>query len=454
MRAGAWIWAGLLMSVPLMGQDFGKVDEYLTAWANTGQYSGSVLIAKDGNVLLRKGYGMADRELNVPNSPEMIYRIGSISKTFTAFAILQLEERGKLKVEDPVVKYIPEMPEAWQKITIEHLLTHTSGLPNIMNAAAIHKTDDPLRIEKALQELGAEPLVSAPGEKFAYSNSGYVVLGRIIEKVSGMTCEQYLDANILRPARLQNTDYDHSAVILKNRVHGYVFRGDHMLNSSMGDMGEASSAGGMHSTPDDLYQFDQALNGDGLFTRTLLEKAWKPRVKYVAPPPFDTDGMYCYGWMSGEDYGHPYLNHGGWVEGFITQYWRYPQDKMTVILTSNVEGPYVINIQKGLVAALFGKPFQMPVAHKAVDLPRATLERYAGMYHTNLGFELAIFMEEGHLMAQGTNQPKFQMQAQSETEFFFAAVDTLVRFNVSPQGEVQSMTIHLNGKDSTAPKVK
>src|SRR5690349_19539066 len=113
MRAGACLLAGMLLSVALMAQDTAQVDELLEAWANTGQYSGSVLIAKDGKVLLRKGYGMADRELNVPNSPEMIYRIGSITKTFTALAVLQLEERGKLKVDDPVVKYVPEMPQAW-----------------------------------------------------------------------------------------------------------------------------------------------------------------------------------------------------------------------------------------------------------------------------------------------------------------------------------------------------
>ena len=216
----------------------------------------------------------------------------------------------------------------------------------------------------------------------------------------------------------------------------------------------SDSAGGMHSTPDDLYQFDQVLNNDTVFSRALLEKAWRPRVKVVMPPPFDVDAMYGYGWMLAETYGQPYLNHGGWVEGFITQYWRFPQDKMTVILASNVEAPHVLNIQKGLIAALFDQPFQMPINRKAIEIPRATLERYTGNYHTPLGFDLAIFLSDGHLMAQGTNQPAFQMQPESETDFFFAAVDTTLHFDLSPQGEASAIKIHINGQDFLAPKIK
>ena len=163
-----------------------QADEYLSAWSKQGRFSGTVLIAKDGKVVLRKSYGMANLELGVPNTPEMIYRIGSITKSFTALAIVQLEAHKKLSVQDPVVKYVPEVPKAWQSITIQQLLTHVSGIPDFTRTAAYGKGEDPLRIEHAIEELAAQPLVSAPGEKFAYSNSGYILLGLVIEKVSGV----------------------------------------------------------------------------------------------------------------------------------------------------------------------------------------------------------------------------------------------------------------------------
>ena len=218
-----------------------------------------MLIAKDGKVLLRKSYGMANLELGVPNSPEMIYRIGSITKSFTALAILQLEAQKKLNLQDPAVKYVSEVPKVWQQITIQQLLTHVSGIPDFTRTAAYGKVDDPLRIEHAMQELAAQPLVSAPGEKFAYSNSGYILLGRVIEKVSGVSYEQYITDNVIKPAGLENTAYDHVRPLLKNRATGYVFDGDHLVNAGMDDMSGTHSAGALHSTVDDLYKFDQAL---------------------------------------------------------------------------------------------------------------------------------------------------------------------------------------------------
>jgi CubicO group peptidase (beta-lactamase class C family) len=171
---------------------------------------------RDG--FLRKSYGMANLELGVPNTPEMIYRIGSITKSFTALAIVQLEAQKKLNVTDPVVKYLPGVPKAWQQITIQQLLTHVSGIPNFTSTAAYVKAEDPLRIDHAVQEMAAQPLDSVPGEKFAYSNSGYNLLGRVIEKISGVTYEHYVTDNIIKPAGLENTAYDHVRPIVKNRA--------------------------------------------------------------------------------------------------------------------------------------------------------------------------------------------------------------------------------------------
>ena len=437
-----------LVSAAAFGQDIAtKADEYLSAWTKQGRFSGTVLIAKDGKVILRKGYGMANLELGVPNSPEMIYRIGSITKSFTALAILQLQAQKKLSVTDPIAKYVPEVPQKWQQITLQQLLTHVSGIPDFTRATAYAKAEDPLRIEHAMQELAAQPLMSSPGEKFAYSNSGYILLGRLVEKVSGVSYEQYITDNILKPAGLENTAYDHVRPILKNRASGYVFDGDHLVNAGMDDMSGTHSAGALHSTVDDLYKFDQALTDGKVFPKALLDQAFQPRVKWVAPPPFNMDASYGYGWMSSSDFGHKSLMHGGWVNGFVTEFTRYPDDKMVVILASNIEGPQVIGIEQGLAAVLFNQPYEVPVEHKRIEVARSVLDRYVGTYHVVPGLDLKIYFEGDRLFAQGTNQPRFQMIPESETDFFFYAVDSRVHMDVDASGKVKQVKVHVNGQE-------
>jgi CubicO group peptidase (beta-lactamase class C family) len=449
--------AGLacLLSVSALSQEVAtKADEYLSSWTKQGRFSGTVLIAKDGKVLLRKSYGLANIELGVPNTPEMIYRIGSITKSFTAIAILQLEQQKKLSLQDPVVKYVPEVPKDWQQITIQQLLTHVSGIPNFTAATAYGKSDDPMRIEHAIEELAAQPLVSAPGEKFAYSNSGYILLGRVIEKVSGVSYERYITENIIRPAGLQNTAYDHVRPILKNRASGYVFDGDHLVNALMNDMSGTHSAGALHSTVDDLYKLDQELSQPKVFPKALLDEAFQPRVKWVAPPPFSMDAWYGYGWMTTSDFGHKSLMHGGWVDGFVTEFTRYPDDKIVVILASNIEGPQVIAIQHGLSAVLFGQPYDLPVVHTRAEIDRKILERYVGTYHVVPGLDLKIFFEGDRLFAQGTNQPRFQMIPESATDFFFYAVDSRVHMDVDASGKVKQVNVHVNGQELVGTRVE
>ena len=175
-------------------QDIGaRADAYLTAWANQGRFSGVVLIAKGDKVLLRKGYGNANHELNVANTPDMVLRIGSITKSFTALSILQLEEKGMLKVGDPVSKYVPELPAAWSEITIHQLLCHKSGIPDFVNAKAYNDFSDSRHVENALKEYADKPLLTKPGEVLRYSNSGYILLGRVIEHVTAESYGDYLN---------------------------------------------------------------------------------------------------------------------------------------------------------------------------------------------------------------------------------------------------------------------
>ncbi len=429
-----------------------KADEYLSAYAKTGRFSGTVLIAKDGKVLLRKGYGSANYELDVPNTPESIFRIGSITKIFTALSILQLEEKGRLSVDDKVAKYIPEVPEPWRAITIHQLLTHTSGIPDYTTSGAYSKFDDPSRVEAAIKDFGDKPLLNVPGQTFRYSNAGYILLGRVVEMTSGLRYEDYVNANILRPAGMIHTGYDHNRKLLKNRANGYLFRGEHLVNAKNEEMEWTHSAGAYYSNLDDLYQFDRILKSGKLFSSAITAKAWSPYTHFVAPPPFNFDADYGYGWMIGKDFGHVYLGHGGWVGGFVSQFTRYPDDDAVIILLSNFETTTPQIIMHDLGAILFGGNYQVPAVRKAVYPNRKTLERYLGKYQAG-PFEVKVTMEDDELFAFGTGQrAPFGMIAYSDTDFFFNDVDSEMHFELA-EGKVTRCLVHFGGKDIVMNRV-
>ena len=202
-----------------------RVEEYITARVAANQFSGSVLIAQDGKILISKGYGLANREHDVSNTPQTKFRLGSVTKQFSAMAILLLEKQGKLKVEDPISKYIKDAPEAWKDVTIHHLLSHTGGIPEYTVGAAFRQMwtlpANPSRIMALFKD---KPLDFKPGEKFKYSNSGYILVGMIIENASGMTYEDFVRLNIFKPLQMNDSGYDHFGTVLKHRADGYAAR--------------------------------------------------------------------------------------------------------------------------------------------------------------------------------------------------------------------------------------
>ena len=436
------------------GQDVAaKADAYLSTWAKQGRFSGAVLIAKDDKILLRKGYGMANYELNVPNSPETVFRIGSITKSFTALSILQLEEQGLLKVSDPVVKYIPELPQAWNAITIHQLLCHKSGMPEFTNAKAYGELDNPLHVENALKEYADKPLVSQPGEILRYSNSGYILLGRVIEKVSGQSYEDYLQKNILAPAGMTNTAFDHTMPLVAHRANGYKFDGETIINAGQEDPAGAGAAGALRSTVDDPYKFDRALKTDKLFSAAIKAKAWTPYGHWSAPPPFPLEAEYGYGWMIGDKFGHKYVGHGGWIGGFVSKFERYPDDDATVIVLGNFETLNTDAVAQGVTAILFGATYAVPVERAIVHPAENVLARYVGDYQ--LGpMAIKIILRNGKLYMLSTGQPTpFGMIATSDTEFYFNDTIPEVRFIVDEKGGVNQILIKMGGREFPAVRV-
>lgn len=313
---------------PTTEQITAKVDEYMNAAARVDGFNGSILVARDGKPIVSRGYGMANIELNVPNTPDTVFRLGSVTKQFTAMGIMMLAERGKLNVNDAACKYLTDCPATWQPITIKNLLTHTAGVPNYTDFPTFAKTTvSPITTTEMIVLLRDKPLDFAPGEKFAYSNSGYYLLGVVIERVSGKSYADFLQENIFAPLNMKQTGYDVSARIIKNRAAGYARQGGEFVNASYMDMTIPYSAGALFSTTGDLLLWDQALYTEKLVSRKTLDEIFTP-----------VKSGYGYGWGIGKQFERREISHGGGIYGFATEIARFPDDKVTVVVLSNVQG--------------------------------------------------------------------------------------------------------------------
>ena len=230
-----------------------RVEEYMNAAMRINRFSGAVLLARDGQPIVSRGYGMANLEHGVANTPQTVFRLGSVTKQFTALAIVLLQERGKLSVNDPICKYLSDCPQAWQPITIKNLLTHTAGIPNYTEFPDFMKT---AAAETTAAELTNrfrdKPLQFALGEKYAYSNSGYFLLGMIIERASGKAYADFLQENIFAPLGMKNSGYDNPVRIINHRAAGYALTRDGFMNAAPISMSTAYAAGALYSTVGDL----------------------------------------------------------------------------------------------------------------------------------------------------------------------------------------------------------
>ncbi|HEY1986493.1 MAG TPA: serine hydrolase domain-containing protein [Terracidiphilus sp.] len=443
---GATLFAATIVTAP--AQDIAaRADQYLSTWAAQGRFSGTVLLAKDNKILLRKSYGMANYELNVANTPDTVYRIGSITKLFTAFGILQLEEKGLLNVADPVSKFIPELPAEWNAITIHQLLCHKSGIPDYTSAKSYSELDNPFHVESSLKEFAGKPLLAKPGEVFRYSNPGYILLGRIIEKVSGKTYEDYLTENILRPAGMTHTAFDHASAVVPNRASGYRWDGENVVNATYGDPAYGAGAGALRSTVDDMYRFDRALKSGKLFSAAITAKAWTAYGHWNAPPPFPLEADYGYGWMLGQEFGHRYVGHGGWVNGFVSQFNRYPDDDAVLIVMWNFETSNNMPLTHDLAAVLFGQKYEIPVARPIVHPSQETLARYVGHYTVG-PLSLDVTYHDGKIYVLGTGQPvPYGLIATSDTEFYCNDTPAILRFIPDDKGDVNQISLKFGDKE-------
>ena len=351
-----------------------QLDKLINTYSEYGKFNGSVLVANQGKVIFKKGFGIANMEWDIPNKPNTKHRLGSITKQFTAMLILQLAAENKLDLQAPITTYLPDYPkETGDKITIHQLLTHTSGIPNYTSFPDFFQNEsrNPYTPDEFVKKFDDKTLDFEPGEKFSYSNSGYFLLGVIIEKVTGESYEQMLNDYIFSPLNMNDSGYDNHDDILKNRATGYEKNGNTFVNSKYLDMSIPYAAGSLYSTVEDLYKWDQALYTNSILPKEYMDMYFKPYITAFG------NNSYAYGWGVGKS---PIgkstdsiytISHGGGINGFNTIISRAPSDKSLVVLLNNTGGAPLNEITKAIRGIIYGKAYDFPkksLAYELLDL--------------------------------------------------------------------------------------
>ncbi len=391
-----------------------RLDDYVKTVVKRTHFSGTVLVTNDERVLLSKGFGMANLEHSEPNTIKTRFRIGSLTKQFTAVAILMLQERGSLNLQDSICRYFPQCPGGWKQITIHHLLTHTSGLPD---ASYVDKVELPLTAGKAMAFLHNKPLRFAPGARFSYGSSNYILLGYIIEKASGESYEVFLRENILGPRALMNTGYDHQESAVKYRAAGYSLRGEILVNASPVEMSMPFAAGGLYSTTEDLHRWMQMLGQQRLLSARSHALMWTP-----------FQGHYGYGWYVSRLLDRRFVYHGGWINGFAAAIACFPDERITVIVLSNVDSAPVNTMARDLAAIVVGAVTQNSPGHQAMKINSAIYDDYVGRYELSSGILIVLTKENNKLIGRAMGYPAVELLPESETVFFVKELGARITF--------------------------
>ncbi|MBX7186700.1 MAG: serine hydrolase [Vicinamibacteria bacterium] len=419
------------------------IERYMRAAVEVERFTGSILVARDGKPIISKGYGFANVEFDAPNTPATVFRLASLTKQFTAAAIMILQERGKLSVADPACKHLAACPPAWQPLTIHHLLTMTHGIPGVSALELGPLRGLPVPWDQWQEATGKKPLEFEPGTKFRYQNAGYTLLGFIIERVSGKPYGEFLQENIFAPLGMTRTGYEDPLRIIRNRAIGYKqMPGDPITNVPYREVVGMYAAGGVYSTTKDLLRWDQALYSDRILSKRSRDEMFTP-FRDMQP-----GRGYAYGLWSSREFGRLRLAHGGNATGFITYFARYPEDRVTVIVLSNNERGSAGKISNDLSAITFGEPYEIPRERREITVAPSLLEQYVGQYEFQYPeTSYTITNEGGKLMLLEPGYPKDQMFPESETEFFSKAFDVQIRFVKDDSGNVTGVVVRQN--DST-----
>lgn len=422
-----------------------RIDASISGYYKADEPGATVIVTRDGATVFRKAYGMADTGSKQAMDAAMTLRLGSITKQFTAVAILMLAEDGKLALSDEITRFLPDYPTQGKKITIEHLLTHTSGIQSYTGKPSYPQTmDKDFTVNQMIDTFKNDPMLFAPGERFDYNNSGYFLLGAIIEKVSGQSYAQFLDQRIFTPLGMAHTAYEGNERTKGPRAAGHS-KGETGFGPARPlSMTQPYAAGSLVSSVDDLALWDKAIADGKLLKAASWKKAFTP---YKLANGKSTG--YGYGWDIGKLNGAARIAHGGGINGFSTYALRVPAKKVYVAVLSNTESgrmhPEMVATKAAAIA--IGKPFP---DHKAVTVAPEVLQKYVGVYTIDDKNTRTIRLEDGKLTMQRTGRERFPLMAYKENGFFFADSLATLEFVRNAKGEVTSLMMTNDGGDPVA----
>ncbi len=420
-------------------------DTYLLAQQEVKGFMGSVLVVKGEGFVFSKCYGYANLEHNILNTPDTKFRIGSISKQFTAAAILKLQEYGLLNVIDTLSTHLPNYPHGDQ-ITIHHLLTHTSGIPSFTSFEDFQiLKKQPTTLTETVNRFKNLPLEFTPGSQFNYSNSGYMLLAYLMEHISGKSYAEFLKNEFFDPLNLANTGEEIPRQLINQRAYGYSFQ-DGYIHADYINMSVPTGGGSLYSTTRDLLSWYKNLQANRVINLELTKKMLNPQ---FIMNEATSDG-YGYGLFTGEFEGSAMVGHDGGIEGFVSSAWYFPNENTYIIALSNVDTVSMQQINFDLTQLIFGKEVSLPVKKVAISLDPSILQQYVGSYELKPGFILSIRLIENRLIGQATGQDEFDLFAFSPT-VFFTAFNAEATFVLEDE-KVKHLVWH-QGKSTIAPKV-
>lgn len=402
-----------------------KADELMTAYTEQHLFSGAVLIAKDGNIIFEKGYGLANQEKNIPNTPQTEFRIASLTKTFTSTLILQLVEKHQISLDDPLSKFIPDYPHG-NEILIRHLLSHTSGVKSYTTLPDYFSKwiNQPLSITETIDKFKNYPLEFTPGSKMGYSNSNYVLLSYIAQKVTGKNLGPLYQDQIIKKLHLNHSGKDSNDRISPFQAIGYQTDMDNPESgkwkpASPMNIDIPSGAGCLYSSVEDLYLWDRSFYQTNLLSDSMKKLAFTP-----------VKDDYGLGWMVSHDFGHLQIGHTGKSpDGFVANIMRYPEDNICIIFLCNygdLDGNKLTNDLKALV---FNQPYQIPAPKKEVQLSDAELQQYIGVYELNENFKLTLSVENNKLYGVAPGDPqKTELTAEGNDHFYIKGPNVEIEF--------------------------
>ncbi len=435
----------------LLGQRTNReLDVLVKAYTRQGKFSGAVLVAHRDEVLLSKGYGMANREHDVENTPETVFRLGSMTKPFTAIAIMQLVEEDRISVEDTVSQYFPDFPNG-QTMTIHHLLSNTSGIPDYIT---MQEYEPIMTHHKSVKELIAlfrdKPLQYEPGADFNYSNSNWILLGAIIEQVRGESYADVIRQHIFEPASMSHSGYAWEQPFIKHRASGYIDTGAGILNAEVVHESTMHGAGALYSTVEDLYHWDRALYSEKLLRQATLRQIFTP-VQTI-------NGQgYGYGWSSETLHQRHSISHSGGIPGFVSNIARFVDEGVVIIILSNLGSAAFPEMTHDLAAIVFDEPYQMPSARQFVTVDPSVFADYVGDY--NLVYfgrttVLTFTVESDKLVMKTPGLPASVLSPISESKFYARSKgDVEMTFLRESDGRVNSITMVWSGYNLTATRL-